>query len=48
MKKKICIVVSAYNNKITKELLVNAKRELKKSGVKKIDIINIYLSFLKI
>ena len=45
MKKKICIVVSAYNNKITKELLGSAKKELKRSGVKKIDIINVPGSF---
>ena len=45
MKKKICIVVSAYNYKITKELLSSAKKELKRSGVKKIDIINVPGSF---
>ena len=45
MKKKICIVVSTYNNKITKELLGSAKRELKKSGITKIDIINVPGSF---
>jgi len=45
MKVKICIVVSTYNNDITQELCASAKKELDKSGVKKIDIIKVSGSF---
>ena len=36
MKPKICIVISTYNNAITKKLLLSAKNELKKYGVYKV------------
>ena len=45
MKSKICIVISTYNNDVTDELLSSAKKELDKSGVKKIDIIKVPGSF---
>ena len=45
MKVKIYIVVSTYNNDITQELCASAKKELDKSGVKKIDIIKVSGSF---
>ncbi len=45
MKVKICIVVSTYNNDITQKLYANAKEELDKSGVKKIDIVEVPGSF---
>ncbi len=41
MKNKICIVVSIYNEDITLELLKSAKKELKNSGFKKIDIVQV-------
>ena len=36
MKPKICIVISTYNNVITKKLLFSAKKELKKYGLNKV------------
>ena len=41
MKNKICIVISTYNEDITKELYASAKKELEKSGIKKIDTIEV-------
>ena len=41
MKLKICIVLSTYNSDITQELYTSAKKELDKSGVKKIDIVKV-------
>ena len=41
MKVKICIVISTYNEDITKELYASAKKELEKSGIKKIDTIEV-------
>ncbi len=41
MKLKICIVLSTYNSNITQELYTSAKKELDKSGVKKIDIVKV-------
>ena len=41
MKNKICIVVSIYNEDITLELLKSAKKELRNSGFKKIDIVQV-------
>tara|TARA_Y100000817_G_scaffold281759_1_gene246608 strand:- start:1327 stop:1722 length:396 start_codon:yes stop_codon:yes gene_type:complete len=41
MKNKICIVISTYNEDITQELLKSAKKELKKLGNNKIDIIKV-------
>tara|TARA_Y100001958_G_C21043792_1_gene412481 strand:+ start:391 stop:783 length:393 start_codon:yes stop_codon:yes gene_type:complete len=39
--KKICIVTSTYNSKITNRIKLLAKSELKKNGIKKIDFINV-------
>ena len=41
MKAKICVVISTYNEDITKELYNSAKKELDKSGIKKIDIFKV-------
>ena len=41
MKAKICAVISTYNEDITKELYNSAKKELDKSGIKKIDIFKV-------
>tara|TARA_A100001011_G_scaffold395734_1_gene491618 strand:- start:1195 stop:1590 length:396 start_codon:yes stop_codon:yes gene_type:complete len=41
MKVKICIVISTYNEDITKELYASAKKELEKSGIKKIDTVEV-------
>tara|TARA_B100000959_G_C14736497_1_gene523182 strand:+ start:402 stop:797 length:396 start_codon:yes stop_codon:yes gene_type:complete len=41
MKAKICIVISTYNEEITKELYNSAKKELDKSGIKKIDVFKV-------
>ncbi len=45
MKVKICIVISTYNDDITKKLFSSAKEELNKSGVKKIDTVKVPGSF---
>ena len=45
MKTKICIVLSDYNNDITKELFDSAKKEIDKSGIKKIDVVKVPGSF---
>ena len=45
MKAKICVVISTYNNDITQELFVSAKKELDKSGIKKIDVVKVPGSF---
>ena len=45
MKKKICAVISTYNEDITKELYNSAKKELDKSGIKKIDVFKVSGSF---
>ena len=41
MKAKICVVISTYNKDITKELYNSAKKELDKSGIKKIDVFKV-------
>ena len=41
MKFKICIVISTYNNDITENLYLNAKKELDKFSLKKIDIVKV-------
>ena len=41
MKKKICIIKSVYNEDVTNELLLGAKKLLKKNDIKKIDTINV-------
>ena len=38
MKVKICVVISTYNEDITKELYNSAKKELEESGIKKLDV----------
>ena len=45
MSKKICIVMSTYNKNITDKLCNRAQSELKKSGYKKISIIEVPGSF---
>ena len=45
MKAKICAVISTYNEDITKELYNRAKKELDKSGIKKIDVFKVSGSF---
>jgi len=45
MKAKICAVISTYNEDITKELYNSAKKELDKSGIKKIDVFKVSGSF---
>ena len=45
MKAKICAVISTYNEDITKELYNSAKKELDKSGIKKIDVFKVPGSF---
>ena len=41
MKVKICVVISTYNEDITKELYNTAKKQLDKSGIKKVDIFKV-------
>ena len=41
MKKKICIIKSIYNEDVTNELLLGAKKLLKKNDIKRVDIINV-------
>jgi len=41
MKAKICVVISMYNEDITKRLYKSAKKELDKFGIKKIDIFKV-------
>ena len=41
MKAKICVIISTYNEDITKEIYNSAKKELDKSGIKKIDIFKV-------
>ena len=41
MRVKICIVISTYNEDITNELYNSAKKELKETGVKKIDVFKV-------
>ena len=41
MKVKICVVISTYNEDITKELYNSAKKELDKSGIKKVDVFKV-------
>ena len=41
MKKKICIIKSVYNEDVTNELLLGAKKLLKKNDIKRVDIINV-------
>ncbi len=41
MKKKICIIISTYNNDITSKLLLNTKKELNRFGIKKVDTVNV-------
>ena len=43
--KKICIILSTYNFKITNELYISAKDELAKSGFKQLDTIKVPGSF---
>ena len=45
MKVKICAVISTYNEDITKELYNSAKKELDKSGIKKVDVVKVPGSF---
>ncbi len=45
MKFKICIVISTYNSDITEKLYHNAKEELEKFSLKKIDIVKVPGSF---
>ena len=45
MKFKICIVMSTYNSDITENLYLNAKEELDKFSIKKIDIVKVPGSF---
>ena len=45
MKAKICVVISAYNSEITKGLFDSARKELEKSGIKKVDIVRVPGSF---
>ena len=41
MNKKICIVMSTYNNAITNEIRLSAKKELNKFGIKKVKDIEV-------
>ena len=41
MKKKICIIKSVYNEDVTNELLLGAKKFLNKNDIKRVDIINV-------
>ena len=41
MKKKVCIVMSIYNEEITSKLYYSAINELKKYNLKKIDLIKV-------
>ena len=41
MKVKICIVMSTYNYDFTNEVLLSAKKELNKFGIKKVQEINV-------
>lgn len=41
MRKKICIVISTYNEKITNKLYLTAKKELNKYQIKKIHIVKV-------
>ena len=41
MNKKICIVISTYNNDITNEISLSAKKELNKFGIKKVKNIEV-------
>ena len=45
MKSKICVVISTYNNDITQKLFDSAKKELDKSGIKKVDVVKVPGSF---
>ena len=45
MKAKICVIISTYNEDITKEIYNSAKKELEKSGIKKVDIVRVPGSF---
>ncbi len=45
MKKKICIVMSTYNLEITNNIRIKSTEELKKSGIKEIDYIEVPGSF---
>jgi len=41
MKAKICVIISTYNEDITKEIYNSAKKELDKSGIKKVDVFKV-------
>jgi len=41
MKTKICIIQSVYNEDITEKLSLGAKKELKNSGVNKVDTVKV-------
>ena len=41
MRPKICIVISTYNEDITNAMCNIAKKELRNSGIKKIDIVKV-------
>ena len=41
MKVKICIVMSTYNHDVTNEVLLSAKKELNKFGIKKVENIEV-------
>ena len=41
MKDKICIIVSTYNEDITSKLFLNAKKQLEKYKLKKINVVKV-------
>ena len=41
MKVKVCIVISTYNQDITNEIHLSARKELSKFGIKKVDNIEV-------
>ena len=41
MKTKICIIESVYNEDITEKLCFSANKELKNSGINKVDIVKV-------
>ena len=41
MKVKVCIVMSTYNQEITNEIRLSAKKELSKFGIKEVDNIEV-------
>ena len=45
MIKKICFIISTYNEDITNEIFNSAKKELDRSGIKKADVVKVPGSF---